>query len=572
MTTPEEQMIPESHPASRPTQSKFSNPTKLTLSSEPPTDLNNITWISYAGRRVGDICPRCSAEALLLTNSSQYQMILGQRHLYCPKCKFWESTIPHDNIELGSKMQKNNPPPNASVPARSEPPFVYVSPDGLAAGVTAPVPNVTPPSATSTPVSAALDAAAYHDPGPGYVRVVQEDGVSHLTAIDPTEADGLNIAISSIDRLNNFYACDACTMPFKFKGADHPPSNAGLCDVCYALSFEHDAFDAPKLAANPNPKTHTTDPEVWNSMGNCPACLKVVQFMATAEAPDTPFCSDCAPTAPKSWIATGNCPVCDKAMEFIATEKKHQPRVCFHCKATMSLADNLFGKSQGLKGSTIVDEFVFNSTVETHPTGAVRSTDPKVWNATDNCPVCHEVVHFIATTEEDEPPLCSDCADTMKLAASMTEILANRKAMRTPVETHPTGAVRSTDTNGFAFDLLSPIPTLCAAGVMAEGADKYSRGNYLKGFTISCLYQHLMMHLQLFLLNDQSENHLGHAQWNLNAMIHFMATRPELDDRIKYDLTTEDIERIKQMFQYKGSKSCESSPLPASSPSASSPS
>ncbi len=117
-------------------------------------------------------------------------------------------------------------------------------------------------------------------------------------------------------------------------------------------------------------------------------------------------------------------------------------------------------------------------------------------------------------------------------------------------EVHETGAVRSKDTNGFDFDLLSPVALMCAAGVMSEGAHKYNRGNYLKGFKQSTLYQHLMMHLCMFLLGDTSEDHLGHAQWNLNAMIHFMATRPDLDDRVKYDLTPEQLAAIKERFRF----------------------
>lgn len=119
-------------------------------------------------------------------------------------------------------------------------------------------------------------------------------------------------------------------------------------------------------------------------------------------------------------------------------------------------------------------------------------------------------------------------------------------------EVHSTGAVRSTDTNGFDFDLLSPLAIMTAAGVMSEGAAKYSRGNYLKGFPLSNLYNHLMMHLCMFMLGDETEDHLGHAQWNLNALIHFKHTRPDLDDRVDYNLTPERIAAIKEVLRFKG--------------------
>lgn len=116
---------------------------------------------------------------------------------------------------------------------------------------------------------------------------------------------------------------------------------------------------------------------------------------------------------------------------------------------------------------------------------------------------------------------------------------------------HPSGAVRSGDTDGLAFDCLSPISILAAAGVMAEGAAKYNRGNYLKGFTFSTCYNHLMCHLMLFMLGDESEDHIGHAQWNLDRLVEFSLTRPELDDRLDYKLTTEQIQALKEKLRFK---------------------
>lgn len=116
---------------------------------------------------------------------------------------------------------------------------------------------------------------------------------------------------------------------------------------------------------------------------------------------------------------------------------------------------------------------------------------------------------------------------------------------------HETGAKRSKDADGVRFDLLSPIVLMNLAATFAEGAHKYGEHNYQKGFKISGLLNHAMRHIQLFLLGDTSEDHLGHAAWNINAAIHFMHIKPEMDDRYKYNLTPEQIQEILGKLQFK---------------------
>lgn len=93
-----------------------------------------------------------------------------------------------------------------------------------------------------------------------------------------------------------------------------------------------------------------------------------------------------------------------------------------------------------------------------------------------------------------------------------------------------TGAVRSTDADGTRYDLITPIGIRRLAEVYAEGAKKYGVNNWQKGIPYSNLINHALRHIYLFLEGDKSEPHIPHAIWNLMTLVHFMETRPELDD------------------------------------------
>lgn len=93
-----------------------------------------------------------------------------------------------------------------------------------------------------------------------------------------------------------------------------------------------------------------------------------------------------------------------------------------------------------------------------------------------------------------------------------------------------TGAVRSKDADNVRYDLLTPIGLRRLAETYAEGAEKYSDWNWLKGIPASDLMNHALRHAFLWLSGDTSEDHLAHASWNLFAIMHFEETRPELID------------------------------------------
>lgn len=70
------------------------------------------------------------------------------------------------------------------------------------------------------------------------------------------------------------------------------------------------------------------------------------------------------------------------------------------------------------------------------------------------------------------------------------------------------------------------------AETQAEGNNRYGVGNWQKGLPISNLLSHALEHILKLQNGDISENHLGHALWNLEKAAHFIKERPDLIDVI----------------------------------------
>ncbi len=94
--------------------------------------------------------------------------------------------------------------------------------------------------------------------------------------------------------------------------------------------------------------------------------------------------------------------------------------------------------------------------------------------------------------------------------------------------TFDSGAVRNSDVAGDTdplrparYDLLDPAALRRWAMTCGEGALKYGDHNWEKGIPLSVLLNHLLAHLVSYMQGDRSEDHLGHALWNLAALIHF---------------------------------------------------
>ena len=103
------------------------------------------------------------------------------------------------------------------------------------------------------------------------------------------------------------------------------------------------------------------------------------------------------------------------------------------------------------------------------------------------------------------------------------------------ITTFTTGAVRGVKAAGeigdlARFDLITPIGLRRVAEAYGEGASKYPLGNWTKGIPESSLLQHAYAHLAAYMMGDKSEDHIGHAIWNLMTLAHFQETRPDLLD------------------------------------------
>jgi hypothetical protein len=95
---------------------------------------------------------------------------------------------------------------------------------------------------------------------------------------------------------------------------------------------------------------------------------------------------------------------------------------------------------------------------------------------------------------------------------------------------YATGAKRSADAEATRYDLVSPIGLAAVARACAEGAEKYGDYNWERGMPARDMLNHALRHIYLFLGGDRSEDHLGHAAWNLMGAIHSMEAWPELND------------------------------------------
>lgn len=83
------------------------------------------------------------------------------------------------------------------------------------------------------------------------------------------------------------------------------------------------------------------------------------------------------------------------------------------------------------------------------------------------------------------------------------------------------------------FSNLSIAGVLEVAKAYAEGAKKYAPYNWEKGMPVSDLLNHAIRHQLLWLDNDNSEPHLGHAAWGYLAAIHSLALWPNLNTDLR---------------------------------------
>lgn len=89
-----------------------------------------------------------------------------------------------------------------------------------------------------------------------------------------------------------------------------------------------------------------------------------------------------------------------------------------------------------------------------------------------------------------------------------------------PRHKYDTGAERSADCDGVRYDLITPVGLRALAKTYAEGAEKFGAHNWENGMPAADLLNHAIAHIYSFLGGDRSEDHLGHAAWNVLGAIH----------------------------------------------------
>jgi hypothetical protein len=99
-----------------------------------------------------------------------------------------------------------------------------------------------------------------------------------------------------------------------------------------------------------------------------------------------------------------------------------------------------------------------------------------------------------------------------------------------PQKQYDTGAVRSGDCEDTRYDLISPIGLAALARTYAEGAAKFGAFNWENGMPATDLLNHAIAHIYKFLGGDRSEDHIGHATWNLIGVSHSLEMWPELNN------------------------------------------
>jgi len=93
-----------------------------------------------------------------------------------------------------------------------------------------------------------------------------------------------------------------------------------------------------------------------------------------------------------------------------------------------------------------------------------------------------------------------------------------------------TGAVRSADCETARYDFISPIGLRALAKTYAEGANRFGPFNWENGMPATDMLNHAITHIYEFLGGDRTEDHLGHAAWNVIGAIHSLEKWPELNE------------------------------------------
>jgi hypothetical protein len=90
----------------------------------------------------------------------------------------------------------------------------------------------------------------------------------------------------------------------------------------------------------------------------------------------------------------------------------------------------------------------------------------------------------------------------------------------TQMQQFDTGAKREVKKGKGRFDLISPIANARVSLVLEKGAEKHDARNWEQGMPLWSYYNSLLRHLSQWMEGETEEDHLAHARFNLDALMH----------------------------------------------------
>jgi len=95
---------------------------------------------------------------------------------------------------------------------------------------------------------------------------------------------------------------------------------------------------------------------------------------------------------------------------------------------------------------------------------------------------------------------------------------------------------RKDDLGKLRFDLIPAKPLMKLAEVYTYGAGKYNDRNWERGLRWSRIFAAIQRHLWKWWAGEENDDesglsHLVHAAWGCFALLEYLDTHPELDDR-----------------------------------------
>jgi hypothetical protein len=97
-------------------------------------------------------------------------------------------------------------------------------------------------------------------------------------------------------------------------------------------------------------------------------------------------------------------------------------------------------------------------------------------------------------------------------------------------DTFQAGATRDCRAGKGRFDLISPHGLKRLAVVYEKGAEKRGDRNWEGGVPVSRCLDSALRHITQYLAGERDEDHIAQAAWNLFAVMHFEAVKPEMQD------------------------------------------